>query len=273
LPEPRVVIVTGGTYGIGRGITLTLAGRGWAVVACGMDGRQMGSMAENGSTGTQAELARQGLTADIVEADVSNGADVDRLVEFTLQRHGRIDALVNNASIHPSGTILETSEEVWDRVLAVNLKGMFLCTKAVLPHLIERGGGAIVNIASRASWGQPNLLAYSASKGGVLGFSYALGYDHLHDGIRVNTVVPSGVATGMNEGSPRRERLARDSVAGRITQPEDVANAVAFLLSDEAETLSGAVLNVNSFAGQGGPIRDAAARDAAFAASPATRSE
>lgn len=254
--ESSVAIVTGGTYGIGRAITLTLARRGHQVVAFGLDARQIGSVAENGQAGTRDALDEAGLKADLLEADVSKPEDVQRVVDFTLGRYDRIDALVNNAAIHPSGTVLETSEEAWDRVIAVNLKGPFLCVKAVLPHMIRQGGGAIVNIASKASWGQPNLLAYSASKGGVLALSYALGYDHLHEHVRVNTVVPSGVMTGMNEGQPRMARAARQSVAGRNAYPQDIANAVAFLLSEEAEMISGAVLNVNSFAGQGGPVRE-----------------
>jgi NAD(P)-dependent dehydrogenase (short-subunit alcohol dehydrogenase family) len=251
----KVIIVTGGTYGIGRGITLKLAELGYQVVAFGLDSRQMGSVAENGTSGTQAELEKRGLSADLLEADVSSAADTQRIAALTMEKHGRIDGLVNNAAIHPSGTVLETTEEVWDRVLDVNLKGMFLMTKAVLPHMIAQGGGAIVNIASKASYGQPNLLAYSASKGGVLGLTFALGYDHLHEHIRVNAVVPSGIVTGMNENSPRMERAAGESVAHRNGRPTDIANAVAFLLSDEAELITGAVLNVNSFVNQGGPVR------------------
>ncbi len=256
MAEGKVAIVTGGTYGIGRGITLRLAGEGHRVVAFGLDARQIGSGAQNGRDGTKSELKRLGLNADLLEADVSNEDDVGRVVEFALGKHGRVDALVNNAAIHPSGTILETTREIWDQVIAVNLTGPFLCTKAVLPHMIEQGGGAIVNIASRASWGQPNLLAYSASKGGVLGFSFALGYDHVHDHIRVNAVVPAGVVTGMNEGqAARMEQAARDGVAGRNVLPADIAGMVAFLLSDAAETITGGVFNVGGFAWQGGPVR------------------
>ncbi len=252
----KVAIVTGGTYGIGRAITLRLAGRGYRVVAFGLDARQIGSAAENGREGTRAELTERGLEAELLEADVSDESDVAWVVDFTLNKHGRIDALVNNAAIHPSGTILETPREVWDRVIAVNLTGPFLCTRAVLPHMITQGGGSIVNIASKASWGQPNLLAYSASKGGVLGFSFALGYDHLHDHIRVNTVVPSGVRTGMNEAqAARMEQAARETVGGRNVLPRDVANVVEFLLSDDANMITGGVFNVGSFAWQGGPVR------------------
>jgi NAD(P)-dependent dehydrogenase (short-subunit alcohol dehydrogenase family) len=250
----KVAIVTGGTYGIGRGITLTLARKGFRVLAFGLDSRQVGSVAENGSAGTRAALEREGLTAELLEADVSRDEDVERVVKHALDTFGRIDGLVNNAAIHPRGTILDTPRQLWDQVLAVNLTGMYLMTRSVLPHMIRQGGGAIVNIASKATWGQPELLAYSASKGGVLGFTFALGYDHLQEHIRVNAVVPSSVESGMSEGRLTSSHAAQ-TVTGRLTQPADVASAVAFLLSDEAEQISGAVLNVNSFAGPGGPIR------------------
>lgn len=253
--DRRVAIVTGGTYGIGRAITVRLAADGFQVVAFGLDRRQIGSVAEQGSAGTRAALADRGLTADLLEADVSRAEDVRRVADHAIDRHGRIDVLVNNAAIHPSGTILDTSEEVWDQVIDVNLKGMFLCTKAVLPHLIAAGGGVVINVGSGSGWGKPNLLAYCASKGGVHAFSAALAYDHLHQKIRVNTVVPGGgVITGMTEGSPALARLAPTTVQGRNTLPEDVAEAVAYLVSDRAAMISGAVLTVGCFDGQGGPI-------------------
>lgn len=254
--DRKVAIVSGGTYGIGRGITLSLAGRGWQVVAFGLESRQIGSAAENGTAGTRAELEQLGLDAELLDADVSQAGEVARVVDLTLSKFGRIDGLVNNAGIHPSGTALDTTEEVWDRVMEVNLKGMFLCARAVLPDMIARGNGAIVNIASRASYGQPNLLAYSASKGGVLGLTFALAYDHFQEGIRVNAVVPSSVLSGMNEGRPGTQERAQRSFHGRMAMPGDIGGAVAFLLSDEAEMITGAVLNVNSFLAVGGPLRN-----------------
>lgn len=253
----KVVIVTGGNYGIGRGITVTLAERGYAVVAFGLDERQTGSQAQNGTEGTRQELEARGLNADLLVANLRNDADVRDVVRFTLEKYGRIDGLVNNAAIRPTGNILETSEEDWDAVIDVNLKGIFRCTRAVLPRMIQQGGGAIVNVGSASGWGRPDLFAYCASKGGVFGLSMALAYDHLHDHVRVNVVVPGGgTVTGMTEGLPTLlERAGSKTVAGRNTTVRDVANGVAFLLSDEAENISGTILTVGGFLNQGGPIR------------------
>ena len=148
-----VVIVTGGTFGIGRAITLTLAERGHSVVAFGLESRQLSSTAENAIPGLQAELDQRGLAAEVLEADVSDAEDVERIVDITLRKHGRIDGLVNNAAIGPLGTVPETAENHWDRVINVNLKGVYLTCHNVLPHMIGQGVGAIVNIGSGAGWG------------------------------------------------------------------------------------------------------------------------
>ena len=160
MSERKVAIVTGGTYGIGRAVTVTLAAKGYAVVAFGLDARQLGSAAESGTEGTRAALTDRGLSADLLQADVSKADDVQQVVDFTLDRYGRIDALINNAAVRPTGTILETTEETWDRVIDVNLGGLFLTTKAVLQHMICQGGGVIINVGSGSGWGKPNLLAY-----------------------------------------------------------------------------------------------------------------
>ncbi len=258
--DSRVVIVTGGTFGIGSGISLGLARRGWRVIAFGLDAPQLSSIAQGGSKMLQAELRKEALEADVLDADVSKAADVQKVVDFAMERHGRIDALVNNAAIGPLGNILQTPEDVWDRVIAVNLKGIYLCCKAVLPLMIARGGGAIVNIGSGAGWGKPNMAAYAASKGGLFALGAALAYDHFQDGIRVNTVIPGGggIVTGMSLGrvGGDPEKIAARKVAGtvakRSTVPADVANAVAFLLSDEAAVISGTIVDVGCFAHQGG---------------------
>jgi NAD(P)-dependent dehydrogenase (short-subunit alcohol dehydrogenase family) len=262
----RVVIVTGGTFGIGRAITLRLAALGHAVVAFGLETPQVSSTAAAAIPELTAELERRGLQADLMEADVWRASDVARVVEATLARHGRIDALVNNAAIGPLGTVLDTEEALFDRILAVNLKGPYLCSRAVLPHMIAAGGGAIVNIGSGAGWGKPNMAAYSASKGGVFALGAAMAYDFLHQRIRVNTIVPGGggIVTGMSLGRvggdlSRLGAGAPGTAAGRPATGDDVANAVAFLISPEAEAISGTVIDVGCFAHQGGPVPPKAA--------------
>ncbi len=256
-----VAIITGGTFGIGRSITLTLARRGHRVVAFGVEARQVSSLAENAIPGLRAELRELGLEVDVLEADVTLAAEVQRVVDFAIEKHGRIDALVNNAAIGPLGTVLDTSEETWDRIMAVNLKGPYLCCRAVLPHMVRQGGGAVVNVGSGAGWGKPNMAAYAASKGGLHALSTALAYDHFHDHVRVNTVIPGGggIVSGMSLGRMGGDMDkfgggAPGTAAGRVATGDDLANAVAFLLSDEAEAISGTVIDVGCFSHQGGPI-------------------
>jgi NAD(P)-dependent dehydrogenase (short-subunit alcohol dehydrogenase family) len=257
----KVVIVTGGTFGIGRAITIGLARRGHAVVAFGLEAPQVSSTAAAAIPSLKTELREAGLDAELMEADVSMAADVERVVERALSLHARIDGLVNNAAIGPLGTVLDTDEELFDAVLAVNLKGPYLCCRAVLPHMIKAGDGSIVNIGSGAGWGKANMAAYSASKGGLFALSAAMAYDFLHDRIRVNTVVPGGggIVTGMSVGRvggdmSRFAQGAAGTAAGRAATGDDIANAVAFLFSPEAEAISGTVIDVGCFANQGGPV-------------------
>ncbi len=256
-----VTIVTGGTFGIGRAVTLTLAARGHRVVAFGLEARQVSSVAGDAIPGLRAELAARGLEAELMEADVSADADVARVVARAMALHGRIDGLVNNAAIGPLGTVLDTDPALWDRVMAVNLRGPYLCARGVIPHMRAGGGGAIVNVGSGAGHGKPNMAAYAASKGGLHAFTQALAYDHFHDGIRVNTVIPGGggIVTGMSLGrvggdASRFGKGAPGTAAGRVATGEDLAEAVAFLLSPAAAVISGTVVDVGCFAGQGGPI-------------------
>jgi len=257
----RVVIVTGGTFGLGRALTLSLARQGYRVLACGLEARQLSSIAEAATPSLREELAADGVEAEVVEADVSSTGDVERLVARAAERFGHVDALVHNAAIGPLGTVLDTPEPVWNRVIDVNLKGAYLCSRAVLPHLQRQGGGAIVFIGSGAGWGKPNMAAYAASKGGLMALAAAMAYDHFHDHVRVNTVIPGGggIVSGMSVGRVGGDpaRLARDvagTVAGRVATGEDLAGAVSFLLSDAAGAVSGTVIDVGCFSHQGGPI-------------------
>ena len=256
-----VVIVTGGTFGLGQSITVELARRGHQVVAFGLAQPQVSSTAQ-GLDSLAAELERAGCKADVLEADVSNAADVKRVVEHAVSRYGTVNGLVNNAAIGPLGTVLTTEEALFERILDVNLKGTYLMSREVIPHMARAGGGSIVNIGSGAGYGKPNMAAYSASKGGIVALSMAMAYDHFHDRVRVNVAIPGGggIVSGMSVGrfggdaDAFLRKPAPGTAAGRPATGRDLANAVAFLLSDEAATISGTVLDVGCFAHQGGPV-------------------
>lgn len=255
------IIVTGGTFGLGQSITVELARRGHQVVAFGLAQPQVSSTAQ-GVQSLLAELQAAGCHADVLEADVSSSADVQRVIDHTLARYGAIHGLVNNAAIGPLGTVLDTDESLFDRIVAVNLKGTYLMSRAVLPHMRDAGGGSIVNIGSGAGHGKPNMAAYSASKGAIVALSTAMAYDHFHDRVRVNVAIPGGggILSGMSVGRYAGDadaflrKPAPGTAAGRPATGKDLANAVAFLLSDEAATISGTVIDVGCFANQGGPI-------------------
>lgn len=258
-----VTIVTGGTFGLGQSITIELARRGHHVVAFGLKQAQVSSMAK-GFEELEAAIAQAGLSdqIDIVEADVSRATDVQRVVDFTLRRHGRIDGLVNNAAIGPLGTVLETDEATFNRILAVNVTGVYLMCKAVIPHMVRQGGGSIVNIGSGAGWGKPNMAAYSASKGALFALSTAMAYDHFHDHVRINVALPGGggIVSGMSVGRVGgdealfKSRKVAGTVAGRPLNGTDFAKTIAFLLSEDSETITGTVIDVGCFAHQGGPV-------------------
>lgn len=256
-----VVIVTGGTFGLGQSITVELARRGHQVVAFGLAQPQVSSTAQ-GLDSLAAELEQAGCKADVLEADVSNAADVKRVVEHAVSRYGTVTGLVNNAAIGPLGTVLTTEEALFERILDVNLKGTYLMSREVIPHMARAGGGSIVNIGSGAGYGKPNMAAYSASKGGIVALTMAMAYDHFHDRVRVNVAIPGGggIVSGMSVGrfggdaDAFLRKPAPGTAAGRPATGRDLANAVAFLLSDEAATISGTVLDVGCFAHQGGPV-------------------
>lgn len=254
----KVVIVSGGTYGLGLGITLTLARAGWKVVSFGVEARQISSLAENAISSLQDIARAEGLSILAVEADVTKEDDVANIIKLANIEYGGINALVNNAAIGPLGTILDTPPDVWRKVLEVNLTGPYLSSRAVIPELKKQGGGAIVNVGSGAGWGKPNMAAYASSKGGLVAFSSSLALDFFYDKIRVNTVIPGGggIVAGMSLGrvSGDMEKLkanAIGTVAGRSTTGDDLGNSVEFLLSDRAEAISGTIVDVGCFFHQG----------------------
>lgn len=233
------------------------------MVAFGLKQAQISSMAQ-GFHELESVLVKEGLTqqVDVLEADVSNADDVERVVKHTLTQHGRIDGLVNNAAIGPLGTVLNTDEVTFNRILSVNVTGVYLMCKAVIPQMIIQGGGSIVNIGSGAGWGKPNMAAYSASKGALFALSTAMAYDHFNDHIRINVALPGGggIVSGMSVGRVGgdealfKSRKVSGTVSGSPLSGEDFAKTIAFLLSDDARTISGTVIDVGCFAHQGGPV-------------------
>lgn len=256
-----VIIVTGGTFGLGQSIVVDLAQRGHQVVAFGLAQAQISSTAQ-GLDSLQAALLQVGCSADVLEADVSSAADVQRVVNHTVARYGTVHGLVNNAAIGPLGTVLTTDEATFERIFDVNVKGTYLASRAVLPYMVRAGGGSIVNIGSGAGYGKSNMAAYSASKGAIVALSMAMAYDHFHDKVRVNVAIPGGggIVSGMSVGRTGgdadafRRRPAQGTADGRPATGQDLANAVAFLLSAEAATISGTIIDVGCFSHQGGPV-------------------
>lgn len=240
--DGRVAIVTGGAGGIGAATARALAEAGARVVVADLDGAAGGELA--GEIG--------GL---FVRADVRLAADAERMAAAAVDRWGALSILVNNAGVMLSRSTFDTSEEEWDRVLGVNLKGAWLCTRAVAPHMRRAGGGAVVNVASNAGLvGFPDAAAYCASKGGLANLTKAMALDGAPFGIRVNAVCPGHTRTPMADGfvsshdDPEafvREFVERRHPLGRMAEPDEIARCIRFLASDEASFVTGAVLAVD----------------------------
>jgi len=236
----KVALVTGGAQGIGKAVALMLARHGADVVVADVN------LEKAAETAKEVEATGRGAMA--VNVDVTRLSDVENMVESAIGRFGRIDILINNAGIARDKLILRMTEEDWDAVLDVNLKGTFNCTKAVIKHMSKQRSGKIVNIASVVGeMGNAGQANYSASKAGVIGLTKTIAREFAQRGINVNAIAPGYIQTPMTDVLPdkAKEELKRMIPMERLGQPEDVAYAVLFLVSDASSYVTGQVLNVN----------------------------
>ncbi len=239
----RVVLVTGSSRGIGAEIAAKAAAEG-AVVAVHYQHSQ------DGAERTLARVREAGSDGDCFAADVGDGEQAARLVAAVIDRFGRIDGLVNNAGKTQVGPFLDIEPSEWDEVLRTDLTAAFHTSRAVLPSMVERGSGSIVNIASRlGQMGITETAAYSAAKAGLIGLTRSLAREFGPKGIRINAVAPGVTLTEMTEDLVDTEagkaRL-RDMALGRFGRADEVAEAVVFLLSDKASLFTGQTLNPNA---------------------------
>ena len=241
MTDEKVAVVTGGTRGIGRAITMALAANGVSVAACyGSD--------RNAAQQTQSDGSALGVSISIHQGDVGNPDDCTRVVNEALETHGRIDYLINNAGINLDRTVRRMTVDEWHAVMRVNISGCFYMVKGVLEHMIERGSGRIINISSiigqTGNVGQAN---YATAKSGMFGLTKTLALELAHKGITVNCVAPGFIATDMMASVPENilAGIVERIPVGRLGEPEEIANAVLFLLDDHAAYITGAVIPVN----------------------------
>ena len=236
----KVAIVTGGAQGIGQGICLRLAEEGARVVIFDVNLEEARKTAQ--------EIERAGGKALALKVDVTKSAEVEAAVKQVVSKFGKVDILVNNAGLSLSCAVSKMSEETWDKVQDVNLKGAFLCCRAVMPYMKERRSGKIVNITSIAALRGTLFSAhYGASKAGLVAFTQGLAMELGHRNINVNAVGPGIITTPLSsqEITPElQEHLKNKIPLRRIGVPRDIANAVLFLVSDEASYISGQCLYV-----------------------------
>jgi 3-oxoacyl-[acyl-carrier protein] reductase len=236
----KISIVTGASQGIGEAIALNLAQNGAEVILVDIQKQKLDEVAQKIQDIKGKAYAH--------EADVSDMAQVMDLTEALIQNHGAVHHLVNNAGITRDNLLMRMKEEEWDSVLAVNLKGVFNFSKALIRHMIRNRYGRIVNISSVVGLiGNPGQTNYSASKAGVLGFTKSLAREVASRGITVNAVAPGFIETAMTESLPEEvQKQFLDVIPmGRFGTPLEVAQAVRFLISNEASYITGQVININ----------------------------
>ena len=236
----KVAIVTGSARGLGAATARKLAEEGVKVVVTDILREQ--------AEATAAALVADGLSAHCVVADITRAGEVQGLVDETVARFGGVHVLVNNAGFPRDRYLVKMSEDDWDLVMEVMLKGAFLASRAVMPRFIEQGWGRIVNISSRAHFGNPTQANYSAAKAGLIGMAKALAIEEGRYGVTVNCVAPGFMETEMVQALATYETIKERAVAlqpiKRVGKPADIADAVAFLASERAGFITGEVLHV-----------------------------
>ena len=241
--EGKVAFVSGGARGMGAAEAKLFASEGAKVV--------IGDVLEDEGRKVEAEINETGGDAVFIPLDVASESDWQRAVSTTVERFGKLDILVNNAGIAVWGVLEDTTNEDWDRVMAVNAKGVFLGTKAAIPEMRKAGGGSIINISSVSGLiGQESVQpVYNASKGAVRIFTKAAAVQYAKEGIRVNSVHPGSVNTTMiadRINSPEgRERSRSITPLGRVAEPIEIAYGVLYLASDEASFVTGSELVID----------------------------
>tara|TARA_Y100000590_G_scaffold308148_1_gene347911 strand:+ start:1127 stop:1948 length:822 start_codon:yes stop_codon:yes gene_type:complete len=242
--DGKVVIITGGGYGIGRGTALEFAREGAKIAIADVD--------KKAGEAVISEIQKIGSDAILVLADVSKASECERVVKETIDRFATVNILFNNVGIQSPDSyhnVENTSEELWDRILNVNLKSYFLMAKYSIPYIRKEGGGVVINTASvQGIQSQPLVPAYAASKGGILSLTRQMSLDYAHENIRVLAVCPGAIDTKMVRDIAETEGGDTDDVVrrygtthplGRIGQPVDIANVVLFLASDKASFMTG----------------------------------
>jgi 2-hydroxycyclohexanecarboxyl-CoA dehydrogenase len=242
----KTALVTGAGRGIGRAIALALAREGCQV--------GIADILPEGARAAAAEVEALGAKGLALSVDLTSRTQVERMVGEALGQLGQLDILVNNAGWDRMGLFLDTDEDTWDRIIAVNLKAVLYVCKAVLPHMVARGAGTVVNVASDAGRvGSSGEAVYSATKGAVIAFSKALARELARHRITVNVVCPGLTETpllqSLRDQSPRMEKIldavTRATPLGRVATPEEIAGAVAFFASAEAGFVTGQTLSVS----------------------------
>ncbi|WP_134701320.1 SDR family NAD(P)-dependent oxidoreductase [Ammoniphilus sp. YIM 78166] len=246
--KDKVILITGSGSGIGKSTALLFAAEGAKVIVNDLS-REHGEETVEG-------IRQKGGVAQFIQADVTNALEVDRMVQLVIDTYGRIDVLFNNAGISGVGAVHETSEELWDRVVNVNLKGVFMPSKYVVPHMMEqREGGSIINMSSCiAEIGLMKRAVYSATKGAVLALTKSMQVDYAPYNIRVNALLPGTILTPFVEDYLKKsydnpeealQTIKKRQLGGELGRPEDVAQAALFLASDDSKFMMGSPLYID----------------------------